>query len=359
MPSDIKDVTREYGPDVQKPSPLVVCELKRVLSGTFCFPFGNGFGCGASSEVERGQEISLEAKLGAEGKGLSGEVTFGAKFTSSVKWSYTADKCEYCRPEICFPNSTLFIYECERFLSFWSWTTIDKIFEPGPQGEIRSNCTKNDPLCGCGKEQSSLPSAGGLYQENNSGSYARVVTPTHFARRPGFNDPSDAVSTADAIAAVLEDLAPANLDPIRRQALGFVDQTGSVNWVYPPAPAPAARVSLLTRRCADFLTGMGATQPSGPFLPVLAVMQCAPNARAEARLSWSAPDGSPRQILQNAEVRTGLVTSIWTEFNLSDEPLPPGATARLRLKITGPTGCVAGLVGDTFAVPQRPTGERT
>jgi RHS repeat-associated protein len=165
---DIRDITGSYKPEPYRPWSglgFVVCQLKRAFGGTFCFPFGNGFGCGASLKVEKGQEIKVEGKLGGTlGKenvgGISGELTIGVTYTSKVEWSYESGKCEYCRPTICFPNSQLVIWECDRSIALETWTTTHSDFKPGPQGEIHNNCTPNDPICGKCCVQNEAPREG-------------------------------------------------------------------------------------------------------------------------------------------------------------------------------------------------------
>jgi hypothetical protein len=353
MPSDIRDVTDQYVPDLQRPSPLIVCNLKRALAGTVCFPYGLGFGCGSALEVSKGEEISLELTLGAEAKGLSGAVTYGTTFTSTVTWSYTSDKCEYYRPEICFPESRLFIYECERFLSFWSWTTIDEIFEPGPQGELRSNCTPNDPICRCVRQTSAItPSGGGgRLAQLEGGAHATVMTPTGFARRPGFDEPSDPGETAELFRRFPHATSPWS----GRRALGTVSPRGGIEWLY-PATAEQPRLSLLTHSCLDQLGGSTPRRLTGRFLPVLAATSCHDEITADASLDVLAPDGSRDELRTEVEVRHGVATLLWAELDLGRREREPGTKANLTLTTRDRDGCVRDILTEAYEVAPHPPG---
>jgi len=133
-----------------------------------CFPFGSGFGCGATMKITQGEKFSLQtqykaggqvgAKLGTPGNelsaGLSSEIseTIVHEFSVSQEWSHQSGRCEFCTPSLHFPNARV------RILARWMlhlpvFASRRTVFLPGSRNEIRSHCRHAPDRCqGCEQE---------------------------------------------------------------------------------------------------------------------------------------------------------------------------------------------------------------
>lgn len=142
--------------------------------GEVSFPFGSGFGCGQTSKISQGYKQSLQTQVKStvgSGLKLAGaievtasssveeSVTIGYEFTSTQEWSFTAPQCEYCTPDIVFPDSVVTVWAKRPFhVPFF----VSKVttFEPGPRSEIRGNCRKDPKRCnGCSEVVDGAPGA--------------------------------------------------------------------------------------------------------------------------------------------------------------------------------------------------------
>jgi hypothetical protein len=142
-------------------------ELSETLAGPLTYTFGPQFGCGATSEVAAGQEITLVKRVASQrssGFKLGGELLpieanaanqtsnsleLGAKFTSATKWWYTSDRCETCRPMVTFLDATA---KTETKFSRVLNRCIHKetTIELGPNYQINGNCEPAPQSCpGC------------------------------------------------------------------------------------------------------------------------------------------------------------------------------------------------------------------
>jgi hypothetical protein len=127
------------------------------------FPFTFGFGCGQAIKVAQGQKFSLQTQhkissqlsgkvslLGTElGSSVGGEIseTLTHEMSANVEWSYTARPCEYCNPQVHFPNARIKILS-RRFLNLPLFVTRKTIFVPGEPYEIHAHCRHAPDKCG-------------------------------------------------------------------------------------------------------------------------------------------------------------------------------------------------------------------
>jgi hypothetical protein len=107
MPTDFRDTTGGRKGEVWAGFGIR-CILKQVLTGTVCSPLGSEFGCGSDREIGVEKEQSLGLKLGGgkEGVGMA-EIRIGTKTTKSEKWTAKSERCEWCKPEVYFPDSRI------------------------------------------------------------------------------------------------------------------------------------------------------------------------------------------------------------------------------------------------------------
>lgn len=119
------------------------------------FPLTFGFGCGTAMKVTQGQRLSLQtqhkissqlsAKLGALGTEIGSSVgaeiseTLTHEISTNSEWSYTSRPCEYCNPQVHFPNARVKIIS-RRFLHLPLFVTRRTVFVPGEPYEIHAHC---------------------------------------------------------------------------------------------------------------------------------------------------------------------------------------------------------------------------
>jgi hypothetical protein len=362
--TNLRDVTDAYiraGQGVQRPTPLVVCELKSAKEGTICFPVGAGFGCGLSLTLTAGAKFSLKTYVPV--RGLPFNVEVAAEFTVSVSATYNSNRCEYCRPKVCFENSRLSTYECERFLGFWSWTTIDTVFVPVGPPLFITDCTPNDPLCNCPRRIALLESfreAGGKAvgtgiggelgarpsrtHEIGSAPSSRFVSPSIFrpAREP-----------AEFPAEEVVELASDHIEGFfagEATAIGVLTAEDDVSWLSEARPE-APTLTLLSR------DSFGEVSARGGRLPILAAGPCVPNARAEVEVDAEDAEGSRRKLFAGpAIVKTGRATTVWADVDLGDANLKPGARGNVRVTLFDESDCPVATVRERFAVRFAPEG---
>lgn len=153
------------------PSEYNVGDIRRTLFATWrvercdrrevSFPFGTGFGCGQTVKISQGYKHTLQTQLKStlqSGLKIAGpveisttssmeqSVTIGYEFTSSQEWSYTAPACEYCTPDIVFPEAVVTVWS-KRPLHIPVFVSKLIDFYPGPRSEIRGNCRKDPKRC--------------------------------------------------------------------------------------------------------------------------------------------------------------------------------------------------------------------
>ena len=153
------------------PSEYSVGYIRRTLFATWrvercdrrevSFPFGMGFGCGQTAKISQGHKHTLQTQLkstlqsglkvpgpielGASSS-VEESVTIGYEFTNSQEWSYTAPPCEYCTPDIVFPEAVLTVWS-KRPLHLPVFVSRLTVFDPGSRSEIRGNCRKDPKRC--------------------------------------------------------------------------------------------------------------------------------------------------------------------------------------------------------------------
>jgi hypothetical protein len=351
VPQNIVDVTDQIeAPWYERID--VFLKSKKVFKGTFCFPFGSGFGCGVSKTVRTGEELNLSATLGAELKGITGEVTIGYAHTQEEEWAYSSKPCEFCRPDICFPDATLTIVE--RYIVPFPYAFEFEHFRRGERSQIENNCTPNDPLCNCAADPKTalLPGGRAVMFQDSAGFDTLVMRPTGPYKPIGELPPATAIAAAVSEAIDAQwGLAQVGAD--RPVALGVLEPGRDITYLRPLGrDAPA--VSLLSLTARDYLTGGQEARLDPRTQPVVVVTQCNPRLSAEVSLNLEGPDGLTRRSAEPA-VAHGAATVIAATFDFGADGLAPDTRALLDITLTDPNDpCLRIVRRDEFRVPPVP-----
>jgi hypothetical protein len=349
MPTDLKDSTGGRKGEVWGGFGIG-CILKQVLTGTVCFPLGSEFGCGTEKEIGVEKEESLELKLGGGKEGVGTiELTIGTKTTKSEKWTAKSEKCEWCKPEVCFPDSRIETWTCSTVLTLYYHEYDKTYFYPGPTSEMRANCAEDREKCKC-KEAGTTgvprEGEGPKSSTTNRAADSMLVRPVSLSRQ-------DQVTPAPT-AAGSEFASAYEGSPSRgsggQTAIGIVEDGFPINWLYPANPDDPLRISLLSVSCGGGRSQGVAAPFHGRFLPVLAAHRCEPQSIAEATVTVRAPDKPPRQIKRNLEVYGGLFSVLWTEFDLGQDGTTFGTDIDLEIRVKNGAGCVEASASTAFVV---------
>jgi hypothetical protein len=336
MPTSLVDHTREREGEVWDRFGIS-CILKQYFTGTVCFPAGSEFGCGDDKEVGVEKEESLELKIGAEKYGIGMDLTVGTKTTKSEKWTIKSEKCKWCKPEICFPDSRVEVWTCFTMLTFYSHDYDKTYFYPGPVSQYLNNCGPDrDGHCGCKEAAATAPAPGEQSRVESTG-MARpsiIFTPVSF-RRQNQQTASNATDAMNALASLYEQDITDSKFSRERYAIGVHNPGESLNWLYPVSTNASQQISLLSRGYSDLPGRQGPSPFRGRFLPVLALTQRSPNAKAEVFATVTRPSGIPVKVFGESQTRTGLFTLIWSELDFGG-PLEPRSKISLQVRLTNP-----------------------
>jgi hypothetical protein len=359
MDTTYEDITNEViraGGGVQQPSPLVVCELQKAYRGRFCFPFGAGFGCGLELKLSAGVETNLMAQFNVPPVPVRAAITFKV----AVEVVYRSHRCEYCRPKVCV-EATIDVWKCERFLGFWSWTTIDTVFTPSIQPIFLTDCTPNDPLCNCpqrtamlrtGEDDSRtrfalLEDEGGREAQARGigevASASALVSPATFAPAVGgMSLPPEKVAqlASQHVEGLFEEYPDARVAVLRNHQ--------QASWISGDA-ADAPQLTLLSRGAWD--AGRLRVSEGLPRLPVLAVAPAVPGAHADVRVTAERQPERPEEIFKgDASVITGRATTVWTDVDLAQAGLPAGTKGNVTVTLRDPSKRTIGRLVEPFVV---------
>ena len=203
------------------------------------FPFASGFGCGQTVKVSQGHKQVLETQIKAIRQGglkIPGAVEFSASTTDEVsmkigheytnmqEWSYTAPACEYCLPEIAFPDAQITVWaRLPLHLPFFVAKVV--AFDSGARSEIRGNCRKDPQRCHNCPDVKEGPGMNPLLSASHP-SAASLIYHVVLADRSssgGANDVVDGLLVAPAQRLFVLGLAGTVLDPTREPVLLSVD----------------------------------------------------------------------------------------------------------------------------------------
>lgn len=134
------------------------------------------FGCSASIKIAEGQKLSLQTqcklggqtgfKLGVPGVAeisstVSSEIseTLAYELSASFEWSYTSRPCEFCAPQVHFPDARVTVLT-RSSLHIPLFSARKTIFLPGETYEIRANCRHAPEKCANCKDAVPPPGSG-------------------------------------------------------------------------------------------------------------------------------------------------------------------------------------------------------
>ncbi len=200
--SDIRDDINRIR-DTTWSNPLKVCVLQHYYTGYFCFPLGPEFGCGSAISITEQEARTVSGKFSAGGAEVGASVTH----TESTGWSHTSGRCEWCTPQVCYPDSNMEIWECEAFIDFYSWATEFVRFTPG-RPQFFPNCVVDNERCDCQQTSSAafVPGGSGGYVGVAGDSHRTAVVRTiDFLKRPDAK-PTDTEEDLNEAASHLEAL---------------------------------------------------------------------------------------------------------------------------------------------------------
>jgi hypothetical protein len=208
-------MTTEYSVGQIKRTLFATWRVERCDRGEVSFPFATGFGCGQTGKISQGYKHSLQTQVKSSvglGLKLAGpievtasssseeSVTIGYEFTNSQEWSYTAPPCEYCTPDIVFPDAVITVWS-KRPLHLPLFVSKLTTFDPGSRSEIRGNCRKDPKRChNCPDVVDGAPGTNPIL----SFPHARVISQIHhvvLAERSSSTNPSDLLDGMELSAA--------------------------------------------------------------------------------------------------------------------------------------------------------------
>ena len=339
MADNLRDITGQFKPpwywfyDYQ-----FQLEIKQVLYGTICFPLGQGYRCGESTEItiEEGKELTGE--VGVEKGAFSGTLTIGVTTTVSQTWTPpAAGECEICLPRLCYPDSTVIISEFTGFPI--PIKHIIKEVWKGPQAYFDRNC-QPDPTCpGCaGKEHAGVMQTGETGTPTPSADrYACLVTPVSFPAMPG--DPAEVAATMSKTLTGLWEAAMVNGQEFGSAAFGILNPSRSVTWLCPTPAMARTRISLLSRDASHFVAGGLPSRIDDPIFPVVAVTPAVEGAAATARMILQNRAEGTKVVTAPVSTATGVGTVMAASFDLSAEDLVSGGRALLQLEVGSGSPC--------------------
>jgi hypothetical protein len=322
---------------------LAVCMLKSAFSGRVCFSAGAEFGCGDELEVGVEKEKSLEAKIGAEKEGIGVDLTIGTKTTRSEKWTVKSKDCQWCKPEICFPDSVVETWSCSTLLSLYIHNYDKTYFYPGKVTERVNNCGPDIAgYCGC-KEVVVTPPAVRDQINARVATWAMpavIIKPISFVRE---NQVYPSQTFSDYAKNYENSLATPRL-PGDTHAIGVKNEAESINWLYPPNGSQ--RLSLLSQEFNESRTRNGVAPFRGRFLPLLAATQFTPQATASVTVTVN---GQHRPTETMEVMSSGLFTLIWGEIDFGT-PLKKNTELSIDLRLSGPDQRVLASLSRSYVV---------
>lgn len=351
--TDIRDIVdRIASEDRVWTNPLVVCELQHALQGTFCFPLGPEFGCGATYSIAESQSFQASATFGV-GRGANRvQVRLGTDFRTTETVTFRSGRCEWCRPEICYGNSRADIWSCERFIDFYSWTTTDVNFFPG-RAQLRPNCERDDEACNCrgrATEQAMLEGGGGAYLASNEeglGGTALIQT-VGFRKRYGREESNPEKDLKDASQAI-ESFLGCRFGRGKIDTLAVETPSGGVTFLGGKDARPGA-IALLSHDAMDRAAGGLSVRP-GNRIPLLMAASRVPGATAKVQIRVRR-DRQLKVIYQDeAPTRTAKFTTAWKDLALPEGMLKPGEKGDIVVTLLDMSGYPVAELCESLRMP--------
>lgn len=334
----ITDVTDRV-PDKNYITLLMVCERQKVFNGTFCFPFGPEFGCGSTMKLTRGESKTFEGSFSIKGIGGKASVTY----TASTAWSHASARCEWCVPEICYPNSQMQIWKCERFLDWKSWISTEVDFFPG-RPQIFPDCKVDNAKCSCtpAAQPQTTPSVsqvggvGGYEGTEEEALATRLIVPASFSEREGEPSSTDLEQELLDASELVEGFAQSREGEGEIASVLVAQPAGKNICIFGDGKTDKD-VGLLSMGCSDLETGV-LNIPHSLNLSVLAVGPGIENAKAKVRITKQV-NGKVETVLEDqAPTLTKNLTTIWKQFKIPQAKFKSGSKGTLEIVLLDATG---------------------
>ncbi len=333
--------------DVSWSNPLKVCELQHYYTGTFCFPLGPEFGCGGSINITESQSFTLSGKFALKGA----EIGASATFTSSTAWSKSSKPCEWCKPEICYIDSVLEVWECEHFLDWYSWKSEFKRFTPG-RAQIYPNCKTDKEKCDCESETTALhqPNALGFVDNSDQQMLTAMVRTTEFKKKYG-TKPSNPKKDVKVASTLVESLFKGPGKPCESDVELVVETNNSKIHRLTGPNSNSGLVLLSKENCG---AGNSISIQKNNLLPVLAVGPYTKNPDARIKLIQNNTGNEIVLFEEEALVEVGRLSTIWKEIKLPDVEIVPGENLKLEIELVDNEGQIKATLCENVKMPHFP-----
>jgi len=283
--------------------------------------------------------------------------TFGKEYESSIEWTYKSKECEYCHPEICFPHSSVTVWDTKSTLFKRRLKWIETDFRQGTVAEISNNCAQNVKQCNCVKSESSdISGEGGKMENLETSSQAVVMTPYDYDSQSKTGGQIRYGSLTDEY--IESSFFNSELNA-QNNELGVLNPSGYINWIYPRLSAKQ-EISLLLRKPTDYLGTNLRTLQDGIF-PVIAMTQELRKSTIEGSITLEDSRDSSVKEPNTTEIhpmpvetnrRTDFLTAFYLEFDLSNK-LKNNDRMQLKLKLRDKDGTMKGHLVENFVIRQR------
>jgi hypothetical protein len=305
--------------------------LRHLLFGTFCFPYGKAFHCGGTEtlSIAAGQEVS--ASIGWN------SVSIGAKATvqTTETLAFTAPLCVFCRPQICFFESHLWVWQSERDVGQYRMNGLYSDFRPSSlqqlfdqNGSVCPECMAQPPPAWVPTETRPMTMSSGT---------SRTVSIMRVDDRPRGASPDSPLDAA--VEFVSSFAAPLGADDTVRPELVAVRQIDGSLVTLLAAEAGPLQVALLSTDVLDEVSGGRNVRP-GDVLPVLVASRRTGEPWGAVKLlrhstSPGNDDGSLETVYEaSLEVSVDdFFTVGWGAVELHEKVWPPGSVGELRVEV--------------------------
>jgi len=341
---DIKNIR-----DISWSNPLKVCEMQHYFTGTFCFPLGPEFGCGGSINITEGQSFSLSGKFALKGA----EIGASATFTSSTAWSKSSKPCEWCKPEVCYIDSILEVWECEHFLDWYSWKSEFKRFTPG-RAQIYPNCKTDKEKCDCDSETSALQQSNALgFKDNdNQQMLTSMVRTTEFRKKYG-TKPSNPKKDVKVASALVESLFSGPGSYCAKD-VELVVELPQAKIHRLNGPKSNDGLVLLSKENCNSNDNSIPIQKNN-LLPILAVGPHVKNP--DARIKLIRKNNNNEEVIifeEEGLVEVGRLSTIWKEVQLPPIEIAPGENLKLLVELVDSEGQIKASLCEKVKMPHFP-----
>jgi len=224
------------------------CDLREAISGRICFRIGTALECGGDYAFSQGEShtVTLSGGASASGAGVGVELagSFSHQWTVGVTVTRKIGDCQSANPEVCFPDSTLKVFDCtyETLLTYSEGVEIE--FEPGGTKSVVWNIVDDPDCCPDAPRQQSAHASPRMTTVGREAGTI-VMVPGAFHLRDPLAVPEPA-TVEKMLGHQAERLEAASLGRGCTRNLGIVDSRGEAAWIAGPEADPAGAVAFVS-----------------------------------------------------------------------------------------------------------------